>query len=176
MELERQGYLWETSEPNRSSQMNTHRKQGFIAESVRINNKVQFAFLCLGVVLLAVILQCLHRICRMYDRVLHQNRLAECSHESPNRSGTLSVPNLPGFFIENGTPSGYSYTATLGEQSIRAMLYTLVLAISYLILGLMLSFNGYIIFCALAGAWLGNLAFGVDSLRYVNHAILNRSN
>ena len=138
---------------------------GFISPNVRINNKVQFALVCLGVVLIAVILQFLRRVCRTYDRILLENR-DECRPcYGPNRSDAVSVSNLPGFFVLNSNSwSGYPNSASLAEQVVRAMLHTLALATSYLILGFALSFNGYIIVCILLGTWVGDFAFGRDSL------------
>jgi copper transporter 1 len=153
---------------------------GFIVESVRINNKVQFALVCVGVVLIAVILQFLHRVCRTYDRIIIRNREGSGCHGS-NRSDAVSVSNLPGFFVLNNTSwSGEPNSASVGEQVVRTTLYTLVWTTSYLTLGMALSFNGYVIVCILLGAWIGNFVFGRDSLMSVGYvhtaALLNHSN
>jgi copper transporter 1 len=142
---------------------------GFIFPDFHVRHKFEFVLYCLGVFLIAFLLQLLRRLCRTYDRTILHNREVFHNQErdvclATKRSSCIPISGLPGFFIRNNSSWSCPNSASISEQGIRATLYTLVLMVSYALIGLAMSFNGYVIICILLGAFIGEWAFGRDTL------------
>lgn len=94
-----------------------------------------FAASCIGIALIAVILEAMRRVARDYDNYA----LKQLSAANANRK----------------TPASTPMRATAIQQAIRAVLHVIVFGIGYLLMLLVMYFNGYIIISILIGTGIG---------------------
>lgn len=153
----------------------------FLAEGWHIRNNGMFAATCIGVALMTLCLEALRRAGREYDVIIAKQWQAHArtitkrisldnnSLESPNlptltqkadsdeiasSSGsahqTQSLPN-----IKSQYPSSIAFRATPLQQLIRAILHAATFGLAYILMLLVMYFNGYIIISIILGAGLG---------------------
>ncbi|KAF3177646.1 Copper Transporter integral membrane protein that functions in high affinity copper transport [Orbilia oligospora] len=65
------------------------------------------------------------------------------------------------------TPSTKSSVATprptIVQHLLKSLIYAVLLGVGYILMLLAMYYNGYIFFCLVIGAWLGNFLFGMDT-------------
>ena len=94
-----------------------------------------FAASCIGIALMAVLLEAMRRISRDYDNYA----LKQLSAANANRK----------------TPASSPMRATALQQGIRAVLHTITFGLAYLLMLLAMYYNGYIIISILLGTGIG---------------------
>ncbi|KAK6335825.1 Copper Transporter integral membrane protein that functions in high affinity copper transport [Orbilia blumenaviensis] len=52
---------------------------------------------------------------------------------------------------------------TLAQHLLKSLIYAVLLGVGYILMLLAMYYNGYIFFCLVIGAWLGNFLFGMDT-------------
>ncbi|KAJ5083589.1 hypothetical protein N7456_013016 [Penicillium angulare] len=125
----------------------------FISQSWHITSKGMFAGSCIGVVCLVISLEFLRRLGKEYDRLLlRQHRLQNVGES------TASIEAL----CTSDAPS--SFTPTIFQQAIRALLHMLQFAVAYFVMLLAMYYNGYFIICIFIGAYIGSFIFTWESI------------
>lgn len=107
-----------------------------------------FAASCIGTVLLALLYEALRRFCREYD-LLVMRQLGELGTTITTDAGESAGP----WFI-----ASYNHgprRATVFQQLIRTALHVMAAGVGYIIMLVLMSFNGYTFFCVLIGTGLG---------------------
>ncbi|KAI6781622.1 Copper transport protein-like protein [Emericellopsis cladophorae] len=121
----------------------------FLSESWRIENQGMMAATCIGVMLLAVLIEFSRRLGKEYDAYLtRQFQRQACAHGS-----SLAAKGCGGS-TEPYTPT-ITYRATVLQQFIRALLHAVTYGGAYIVMLLVMYFNGYIIISVFVGAGLG---------------------
>ncbi|WWD00373.1 hypothetical protein V866_007285 [Kwoniella sp. B9012] len=118
----------------------------FISSGWHNTTRGAFAASCVGVVFMAILLELLRRISRDYDRLI----LKQLS--------TVSIK------LQNHRPR----RATPLQQLIRSLIHVAVFGLAYLLMLLVMSYNGYLIFSILIGTGIGKffcdwLVLGMES-------------
>lgn len=152
-----------------------------LSKSWHITSNGGFTGSCIGIFFVAVGLELVRRIQREFDRyIVRKYRVlmrASPAFESPNSAGSvppwsamassnnspLTPTALMSLFVHPGIATPTGYVPSTVEQSIRAALYLAQFAGAYLIMLMAMSFNGYVIVCILAGAFVGHFWFAADS-------------
>ena len=135
-----------------------------------------FSGSCVGVVGLVLLLELLRRLQREYDRLIaqqaQQRKLQDesgddgYSGENPPHS---AIPLLSEWAKSLPLPSRHSgYLPTAPQQAVRALLYTLQLAVAYTIMLLAMYYNGYILVSILIGAFIGSFIFSWEDTGNTN--------
>ncbi|WWC59259.1 uncharacterized protein I303_101809 [Kwoniella dejecticola CBS 10117] len=120
----------------------------FISSGWHNSTRGSFAASCIGVLFMAILLELLRRAARDYDRLI----LKQLSNISSK--------------TQNYRPSGRR--ATPLQQLIRSLLHVAVFGVAYLLMLLVMSYNGYLIISILIGTGIGKffcdwLVLGVES-------------
>lgn len=126
-----------------------------------------FSGSCVGVVGLVLLLELLRRLQREYDRLIArqpQQRKLENESGDDGYAGEdpphSAIPLLSEWAKSLPLPSRDSgYLPTAPQQAVRALLYTLQLAVAYTIMLLAMYYNGYILLSILIGAFIGSFIF-----------------
>ena len=148
----------------------------FISTTWHISSIAVFFASCVGVVSLVMLLELLRRLQREYDRLIaqraQQRKLENesgddgCAGEAPPHS---AIPLLSEWAKSLPLPSTYSgYLPTTPQQAVRALLYTLQLAVAYTIMLLAMYYNGYILISILIGAFIGSFIFSWEDTGNMN--------
>ncbi|KAH9901766.1 copper transport protein ctr4 [Xylariomycetidae sp. FL2044] len=123
----------------------------FLAESWRIRNDGMLAASCIGAVLLVICLEFLRRVGKEYDlfilRQFQQHMLAQATM-AKSGDGCCSDSPAPGSQI-------LTFRATPLQQFIRSAIHAVSFGLAYIIMLIVMSFNGYIIISIIIGAGLG---------------------
>lgn len=144
----------------------------FIARSWHVKSKGAFAGSCIGVFLLVVVSQWLHRFAREYDAAL----IAKYSSAQPLSKATSEEDksSLEDFSFTRAknpewdtlshswlfaSPAFGLARALLLEHSLRTIMFTVEWGLSYIIMLLFMYYNGYIIISCILGALVGRFLF-----------------
>ncbi len=117
-------------------------RPGFLSETWQVQDNGMFAASFIGVGFLVVVLETLRRISREYDEWIlrgWQNRVAMIAVEK----GRLAEPQV------------VTMRASPLQQLLRAVIHAIIVGVAYIVMLLVMSFNGYIIICVILGAGLG---------------------
>ena len=125
----------------------------FLASSWHIKNNAMFAASCIGVAFLVVCLEFLRRVGKEYDAYIlrqfqRQLRLqqAQISKESSNCGvGPVAVSGL----------QFANFRATALQQLVRAVIHGATLCMAYVVMLLIMYYNGYIFISIVLGAIVG---------------------
>lgn len=145
----------------------------FIARSWHVKTKGAFAGSCIGVFLMVVAAQWLHRFCRELDNSIkkrHMARLQQSSASGDSSSEDIGKSTTPAHLL---APNPYVHAIshqwlfrsqgdivpTFVEHLVRSVLYTIEWGLSYLIMLLFMYYNGYIIISCILGALVGKFVF-----------------
>ena len=119
---------------------------------------------CIGVVGLVLLLELLRRLQREYDRLIAQQAQQRKLHNESGDDGYAgddpphsAIPLLSEWAKSLSLPS--SHLPTAPQQAVRALIYTLQLAVAYTIMLLAMYYNGYILVSILIGAFIGSFIF-----------------
>ncbi|KAI0595465.1 Ctr-domain-containing protein [Biscogniauxia sp. FL1348] len=142
----------------------------FLSSSWHVTSPGMFAGSCIGVILLTMSLELLRRAVREYDRYLvrkHAPAVPAASgcagligSQAPTKANSTSTSTTIHQTVKRFTKAKPSML----EQSIRALLHTIQVAVSYFVMLLAMYFNGYIIISIFIGAYLGAFVFHWETL------------
>jgi copper transporter 1 len=126
----------------------------FLASSWHVTNNAMFAASCIGTMFLVVCLEFLRRVGHEYDALLlrqfqRQLRLQQAALASAMPSNCCDGP-----VATLGTQFA-TFRATGLQQLIRAVLHAATLGVAYLVMLIVMSYNGYVFISVLLGAVLG---------------------
>ncbi|KAI0000228.1 Ctr copper transporter [Xylariaceae sp. FL0662B] len=132
----------------------------FLSESWQIKSKGGFAGLCIGVMLLAILLELLRRTAKTYDRHLIRQRqktvtLATAASDNPTETADGSLIAKCDHVVAPTAP----FRPNIWQQIVRALLHTLQFALAYWMMLLAMYYNGYVIICMIIGAFIGSFIF-----------------
>lgn len=113
-----------------------------------------------------MVMEALRRFGKEYDNwILRTFQARAGSHDSSSASITSSIQNNEtikgaGGISVRGTgtsrqPQAVIFRASLLQQTIRAIIHAVALGVAYLVMLLVMSYNGYVIICVIIGAALG---------------------
>ncbi|KAI0870584.1 ctr copper transporter [Hypoxylon argillaceum] len=123
----------------------------FLAESWLIENEGMMAATCIGVFLLAIMLEFVRRVGKEYDQFIvlqfqkHVNARAAMSRSEDDccsggsREGSQTV----------------TFRATLIQQLIRSFIHAVAFGIAYILMLIAMGFNGYVIIVIIIGVGFG---------------------
>ncbi|KAI1138130.1 Ctr-domain-containing protein [Hypoxylon sp. FL0543] len=155
----------------------------FLAKSWQIKSAGMFAGSCIGVILLAILLEVLRRAVKEYDRYLvranaqknslvavtrnatnnaqkgsDQDARADAAREESNASNASAAP------VAYNHIGNASYRPKIYEQAIRALLHTAQFIVAYFLMLLAMYYNGYFIICIFIGVCIGAFVFQWEKL------------
>ncbi|KAG9239202.1 Ctr copper transporter family-domain-containing protein [Amylocarpus encephaloides] len=137
----------------------------FLSSEFRVGSPFPFFLVCLAVFLLVISLELSRRFQRGFDEYLWE-RSARYREKKVDAVGEMEEKQL---IKGNGGNAAVfekeKYTTVLLEQLARGALHVIQFAISYCIMLLYMSNNGYIIISILSGALCGFALFTRDMLR-----------
>ncbi|KUI69262.1 Copper transport protein ctr4 [Cytospora mali] len=136
----------------------------FLAESWHVSSQGAFAASCIGTILLVMVLEALRRFGREYDDWILRGfqaraaTLSDCSSSRNNGSvakvgfeTTVSAARVDGRLVV--------FRASPLQQVIRSVIHAVSLGVAYIVMLLVMSYNGYIIICVIIGGGLGKFFF-----------------
>ncbi|KAI1076245.1 fungal-specific transcription factor domain-containing protein [Whalleya microplaca] len=132
----------------------------FLSESWQIKSRGGFAGLCIGVILLAILLEMLRRTAKTYDRHLIRQRqktvtfATTASNNAPETADGSLIAKCDHAAIPTA-----AFRPNIPQQIVRALLHTLQFALAYWMMLLAMYYNGYIIICMIIGAFIGSFIF-----------------
>ncbi|PWN31534.1 ctr copper transporter [Meira miltonrushii] len=130
----------------------------FLAEGWHIRNRGMFAATCIGVALMTVCLEALRRAGREYDVLIAKQWQAHARTITKRMSLDNNAVESPAQSLTNFKsqyPSSIAFRATPLQQLIRAVLHAATFGLAYILMLLVMYFNGYIIISIILGAGLG---------------------
>jgi copper transporter 1 len=125
----------------------------FLASSWHIKNNAMFAASCVGAALLVVCLEFLRRVSHEYDAYLlrqFQRQLRRQQSLLANSTPANCCDGVPALGMQYAT-----FRASALQQLVRAVLHGAILAVAYLVMLLIMYYNGYIFISVILGAVLG---------------------
>lgn len=133
----------------------------FLAESWHISSNGAFAATCIGTILLVMVMEALRRLGKEYDEWIlrgFQARVATFDPPAPSNL-LLEVPTKQATTTKV-TALGRSsrtivFRASPLQQIIRSILHAVSLGVAYIVMLLVMSYNGYVIVCVIIGGGLG---------------------
>lgn len=148
----------------------------FMSASWHIYSKAMFGGSCIGVVVLAILLEFLRRAGKEYDRFI------VAQHGRMLASSPTMVPSSPHAFGRNGTneapgattaagvrgPTTFVSRPNISQQATRALLHMCQFAVGYCLVLLAMYYNGYIVICIFISVYIGCFVFGWESLNVRN--------
>lgn len=137
----------------------------FIARLWHVRSKGAFAGSCIGVFLLVVASQWLHRFAREYDVALIKKYSGRSGMEKLDSELLYSdeAPNVGAYTLSHRwmlkplNESGVKPNVV--EHLVRTSLFTVEWGVSYIIMLLFMYYNGYIIISCILGAFFGRFLF-----------------
>ncbi|KAI0839219.1 Ctr copper transporter family-domain-containing protein [Hypoxylon sp. FL0890] len=155
----------------------------FLSKSWHIKSTGMFAGSCIGVILLAILLEFLRRSVKEYDRYLIRANAKNDNFVAVTRNGMNGThkgsdqeARGDAGLEEAGTgnssavsPAGAPIVSTgyrpkIYEQAIRALLHTVQFIVAYFLMLLAMYYNGYFIICIFIGAYIGSFVFQWEKL------------
>lgn len=145
-------------------------KSGFLAESWHVSSNGAFAATCIGTVLLVMVMEALRRLGKEYDEwILRAFHARAASLDAPPSSVPSLSRNSNNAASPKAVQSSISTVATDSrqnlrtvvfrasplQQAIRAVLHAVSLGVAYIVMLLVMSYNGYVIICVIIGGGLG---------------------
>ncbi|OWB61315.1 hypothetical protein B5S31_g4602 [[Candida] boidinii] len=164
----------------------------FIARTWHVRTRGQFAGTCIGIFLIVMGAQWLHRIGREYDLAINKRRVIQKRHQLENENLTpassATINNTE--FTDKVLKENYITTTmmpiletlshswfwnfrkrdstqvypNLLDHVLRGVLFTIQWLLSYIIMLLFMYYNGYIIISCFLGAFFGRLIFNYEPL------------
>ncbi|KAF3917014.1 hypothetical protein ABW21_db0204226 [Orbilia brochopaga] len=164
----------------------------FLSKSWHITSAGMFAGSCIGIVFLVVAVEGLRRLARELDRHIvrdwHARAALAASHTNihvknpstappaatstpDSASEKVAVGKTPASrnrgLLERFCPVPINTAATprptIFQQLLKSFIYAVLIGVGYILMLLAMYYNGYIFFCLIIGAWLGNFLFGWDT-------------
>ncbi|OTA94078.1 hypothetical protein M434DRAFT_394979 [Hypoxylon sp. CO27-5] len=156
----------------------------FISKDWHVKSTGMFAGSCIGVILLALLLELLRRSVKEYDRYLVRKNAQNDSFVAVTRGNIDDSPKAPGHEAQDDaglegastccnppaassthtTIASAGYRPKIHEQAIRALLHTAQFIVAYFLMLLAMYYNGYIIICIFIGAYIGSFVFQWEKL------------
>lgn len=126
-----------------------------LAGSWHIKNNAMFAASCVGAALLVVVLEFLRRLSSEWDAFL----LRQFQRQLRIQQGALASA-APANCCDNGPAATLrthyaTFRATSLQQLVRAVLHGITLGLAYILMLIVMSFNGFIFISIVLGAILG---------------------
>jgi copper transporter 1 len=126
----------------------------FISESWHVKNGAMFAASCVGSGLLVVLLEFLRRVAHEYDAFLLRQFQRQLRVQEAALAAALPSNCCDGPTSTLGTQHA-TFRASALQQLMRAIIHGAILALAYVVMLLVMSFNGYIFVSIILGAILG---------------------
>lgn len=138
----------------------------FLSPSWRITSQGVMAATCIGVILLAMLLEFCRRLGKEYDAFLTRQFQRQAAAQGP----ALAAKGCGGS-TEPVQPT-VTFRATVLQQFIRALIHAVTYGGAYIVMLLVMYFNGFIFICVVIGSGLGKflcdwlvVKIEIDSLR-----------
>lgn len=163
----------------------------FLANSWHITSRGMFGGTCVGIVFLVVALEFVRRMHREYDRFIVRqwkasqealdssvvNDKSSSSQSSFAEKLGSRVKNFNGPLLSNRRlgilgSTEEVFSPTLFQQLIRSVFYVVTAGAGYIVMLLLMYFNGYIFFCVLIGALIGYFFFESDVVATSNQKLV----
>jgi copper transporter 1 len=141
----------------------------FLASSWHITNNAMFAASCVGAALLVVSLELLRRVGHEYDAYLVRQ-----FERQMRRQQAALVNAAPASCCDGPMPTAGTQYATFRasalQQLVRAVIHGITLGVAYLVMLLIMYYNGYIFISVILGAILGKFLcdWMVVRMQYAN--------
>jgi copper transporter 1 len=126
----------------------------FLSESWHITNNAMFAASCIGTALLVVALEFLRRVSTEYDAFLLRQFQRQLRAQQAALASVMPSNCCNGPTSTLGTQYA-TFRATALQQLVRAVIHGVTLGLAYIVMLLVMQFNGYIFISVILGAILG---------------------
>ncbi|CAN9097786.1 unnamed protein product [Alternaria alternata] len=126
----------------------------FLSESWHVTNNAMMAASCIGAALLVVTLEFLRRVSTEYDAFLLRQFQRQLNAQQAALAAATPANCCDGPTSTLGTQHA-TFRASALQQLVRASLHGLILGLAYIIMLLVMHFNGYIFISIILGAVLG---------------------
>ncbi|KAF1945132.1 high affinity copper transporter [Clathrospora elynae] len=126
----------------------------FLSQSWHITNNAMFAASCIGATLLVVCLEFLRRVGHEYDAFLLRQFQRQLRAQQAALAVAMPANCCDGPVSTLGTQHA-TFRATALQQLIRAIIHGVTLGLAYIIMLLIMYYNGYIFISVILGAILG---------------------
>lgn len=138
----------------------------FLSESWKITSRGMFAGSCIGIICLVIALEFFRRLQREYDRWIVREWKARKTAQSVDDdiSKVAAGGGVMAQFAFKPSVYNSTFQPTMLQQLVRALLYAVQLGGAYILMLLVMYYNGYIFFCILIGGLIGYFLFGADNI------------
>jgi copper transporter 1 len=126
----------------------------FLASSWHITNNAMFAASCVGAAMLVVCLEFLRRVGHEYDAHLLRQFQRQLRRQQTALVNAISVNCCDGPMASVGTLYA-TFRASALQQLVRAIIHGVTLGVAYIVMLLIMYYNGYIFISVILGAVLG---------------------
>ncbi|KAG9187188.1 hypothetical protein G6011_05059 [Alternaria panax] len=126
----------------------------FLSESWHVTNNAMMAASCIGAALLVVTLEFLRRVSSEYDAFLLRQFQRQLNAQQAALAAAMPANCCDGPTSTLGTQHA-TFRATALQQLVRASIHGVILGLAYIIMLLVMHFNGYIFISIILGAVLG---------------------
>lgn len=128
----------------------------FLSGSWHIKNNAMFAASCVGVSLLVVSLEFLRQVGSQFDRYLLRQFNRRAHLYQVTASGMVNSQHAKeSAFSAHGNTRHATFRATSVQQLCRAIIHGITIGVAYLLMLIVMSFNGWILISVILGAILG---------------------
>ncbi|EDU44637.1 high affinity copper transporter [Pyrenophora tritici-repentis] len=137
----------------------------FMSSSWHIHSTTTFGISCVGIVLLAILIEFLRHAGKEYDGFI----VAQHKKNSDGAGETMVHASSDRTKNSRMTTTAEVYRPSLVQQAIRTLLHTCQFAVAYIVMLLAMYYNGYFILCIFLGVYIGNFIFGWESFKVGNN-------
>jgi copper transporter 1 len=146
----------------------------FLASSWHITNNAMFAASCVGAAMLVVCLEFLRRVGHEYDAHLVRQFERQMRRQQAALMNGRLADCCDGPITTVGTQYA-TFRASALQQLVRAVIHGITLGVAYIVMLLIMHYNGYIFISVILGAILGKFLcdWMVVRMQYANDAEKN---
>lgn len=132
-----------------------HHQPGFLTESWHIGSNGAFAATCIGTILLVMAMEALRRLGKEYDDWILRGFQARAASTTAANTSSKSATKTTVIASDSTGLRTVVFRASPLQQAVRAVLHAISLGVAYIVMLLVMSFNGYLIICVIIGGGLG---------------------
>ncbi|KAI1360111.1 ctr copper transporter [Xylaria arbuscula] len=123
----------------------------FFAESWKIKTEGMMAATCIGVFLLAILLEFVRRVGKEYDLLI----LRQFQQHVDERAAMAKLEDNCCAGETRPASQTVMFRATAFQQAIRSLIHAMAFGIAYILMLIAMAFNGYVIIVIIIGAGFG---------------------
>jgi len=127
----------------------------FLAASWHVKDSGMFAASCIAVVFMVIVLEGFRRLNREYEQWILRSWQAHAASLGASEGLNMKGASECGEKGQRAPPRVVTYRVSTLQQTVRAIMHAVIFGLAYIVMLLVMSYNGYIIICVIVGAGLG---------------------